>query len=67
MRRCGTRDCTMPDTAATVLSLLSVPERIVMEFMGWSNAAMAKRDQHVTVRLWQYVARQLNGLLWGNE
>ena len=35
-------------TAATTLLLLGVPERAVMEVMGWSNAAMVKRYAHVT-------------------
>ena len=42
----GVRDARLHDarhTAATVLLLLGVPERAVMEFMGWSNSAMAKR------------------------
>src|SRR5215467_4804857 len=33
-------------TAATTLLLLGVPERAVMDYMGWSNAAMVKRYAH---------------------
>ena len=47
--------------------LLGIPERVVMELMGWSNTAMAKRYQHVTAALRHDVARQVNGLLWGNN
>ncbi|MFF2405956.1 tyrosine-type recombinase/integrase [Streptomyces sp. NPDC058092] len=35
-------------TAATVLLILGVPERVVMQIMGWSSTAMAVRYQHVT-------------------
>lgn len=55
-------------TAATVLLLLGVPERAVMEFMGWSNGAMTKRYQHVTAVLRRDIAGRLDGYLWeGNE
>ena len=50
----GVRDARLHDarhTAATVLLLLGVPERAVMEFMGWSHSSMAKRYQHVTAVL----------------
>jgi integrase len=35
-------------TAATVLLLLGVPERAVMDVMGWSSSSMVKRYQHIT-------------------
>lgn len=50
----GVRDARLHDarhTAATVLLLLGVPDRAVMDFMGWSNSAMAKRYQHMTACL----------------
>jgi hypothetical protein len=50
-----------------VLLLLGIPERVVMEFMGWSNTAMAKRYQHMTAVLRQDVAQRINTLLWGNN
>jgi integrase len=65
----GLRDARLHDarhTAATVLLLLGVPERAVMEFMGWSNTAMAKRYQHITAGLRRDVASRVGGLLWGN-
>lgn len=64
----GVRDARLHDarhTAATVLLLLEVPERAVMEFMGWSNSAMAKRYQHVTAVLRNDIASRLDGFLWG--
>jgi integrase len=64
----GVREARLHDarhTAATVLLLLGVPERAVMDFMGWSNSAMAKRYQHVTEVLRRDIAGRLDGYLWG--
>jgi len=66
----GVRDAKLHaarHTAATVLLLLGVPERAVMEFMGWSNTAMTKRYQHVTAVLRQDIANRLDGFLWGSN
>jgi integrase len=63
------RDARLHDarhTAATVLLLLEVPERAVMEFMGWSNTTMTKRYQHVTAVLRASIAKRLDGFLWNN-
>ena len=54
-------------TAATVLLLLGVPERAVMEFMGWLHSSMTKRYQHVTAVLRNDIASRLDGFLWGPE
>ncbi|MDQ7805831.1 tyrosine-type recombinase/integrase [Amycolatopsis sp. A133] len=46
LEEAGVREARLHDarhTAATVLLVLGVPERAVMEFMGWSNSTMAKR------------------------
>jgi integrase len=51
-------------TAATVLLLLEVPERTVVDIMGWSSTAMAARYQHVTDRIRRGVAKRVGGLLW---
>ncbi len=64
----GVRNARLHDarhTAATVLLLLGVPERAVMEFMGWSHSSMAKRYQHVTAVLRNDIASRLDGFLWG--
>lgn len=64
----GVRDARLHDarhTAATVLLLLGVPERAVMDFMGWSQASMTKRYQHVTAVIRDDIARRLDGFLWG--
>ncbi|WP_323180885.1 MULTISPECIES: tyrosine-type recombinase/integrase [unclassified Streptomyces] len=51
-------------TAATVLLILGVPERVVMQIMGWSPTAMAARYQHVTGGILADVAQRVGGLIW---
>lgn len=51
-------------TAATVLLILGVPERVVMQIMGWSSTAMAARYQHVTSGILADVAKRVGGLIW---
>lgn len=66
----GIREARLHDarhTAATVLLLLGVPERAVMDVMGWSNTAMAKKYQHITAGLRRGIADQVGGFLWGNN
>jgi integrase len=63
----GLRDGRLHDarhTAATVLLLLGVPDRAVMEIMGWSNSAMAKRYQHLTKTIQRDIAKRVGELLW---
>lgn len=67
LREAGVRDARLHDarhTAATVLLLLGVHERVVMEVMGWSSASMRQRYMHVTEQLRTDVAKQLNGYFW---
>ena len=45
--------------------LLGVPERAVMEIMGWSHSAMAARYQHLTGAIRGDIASRVGGLLWG--
>ncbi len=47
--------------------LLGIPERAVMDMMGWSNGAMAKRYQHVTAALRQDVATPARKLPLGDN
>ena len=54
-------------TAATVLLIIGVAERAVMEIMGWSNSAMAKRYQHLTNKIRRDIAKQVDGLIWKPE
>ena len=66
----GVREARLHDarhTAATVLLLLGVHERAVMDVMGWSNSAMVKRYAHVTARLRRDIADRLNSYLWGGK
>ena len=66
----GVRDARLHDarhTAATILLLLGVPDRTVMEIMGWSDPKMLRRYQHVIDRIRRNVADKVDGLLWGNE
>ena len=70
LRRAGVRDARLHDarhTAATVLLVLGVPERTVMEIMGWSTTGMAARYQHVTDPIRQEVAARVGGLLWAGS
>jgi integrase len=63
----GTRDGRLHDarhTAATVLLLLGVPERAVMDMMGWSSSTMVKRYQHITAPVRMDIAARVGGLLW---
>jgi integrase len=63
----GIRDGRLHDarhTAATVLLLLGVPERAVMDVMGWSSSSMVWRYQHVTAPVRMDIAERVGGLLW---
>lgn len=65
----GVRDARLHDarhTAAMVLLVLGVPERAVMDLMGWSHAAMVKRYQHITTALRDDIAGKLDGFLRAN-
>jgi integrase len=63
----GLRDGRLHDarhTAATVLLILGVPDRAVMEIVGWSSSSMARRYQHVTAAIRRDIARRVGGLIW---
>jgi integrase len=67
LKRAGLRDGRLHDarhTAATALLLLGVPERAVIGIMGWSNASMAMRYQHITAQVRRDIAKRVGGLLW---
>jgi len=67
LKRAGVRETRLHDarhTAATVLLALEVPERTVMDVMGWSSTSMAARYQHVTNPIRHEVASRIGGLLW---
>lgn len=70
LRAANVRDARLHDarhTAATMLLVLGVHPRAVMDVMGWSSASMAKRYQHVPDALRQRIADQVGGLLWGQR
>ena len=63
----GVREARLHDarhTAATVLLVLGVQDRTVMDFMGWSTVAMKKRYMHVTETIRREVADQINEYFW---
>lgn len=70
LREADVRDARLHDarhTAATVLLILGVPDRAVMEVMGWSHAAMARRYQHLTGAVRDDIAGRVGSLLWGAD
>jgi integrase len=63
----GVKDTRLHDarhTAATMLLVLNVPSRTVMDLMGWSQLSMTQRYQHVPDELRRDVADKLGRLLW---
>lgn len=52
-------------TAATVLLLMGVDPRVVMEIMGWSQVSMLKRYQHVIDDLKKSAAEAVGSALFG--
>lgn len=63
----GVRDGRLHDArhfAATLLLILGVPERAVMQIMGWASTAMAARYQHMTDGILRDVAERVGGLIW---
>jgi integrase len=63
----GVREVRLHDarhTAATVLLLLGVQDRAVMDLMGWSTVAMKQRYMHVTEELRRTVADQISSYFW---
>ncbi|GAA3621036.1 site-specific integrase [Lentzea roselyniae] len=70
LKAAGVRDARLHDarhTAATMLLVLGVPDRAVMDVMGWSSAAMKLRYMHVPDTLREKIAEQVGGLLWSDE
>lgn len=54
-------------TAATMLLVLNVPHRAIMDVMGWSEASMLKRYVQVPDEIRQGIAGQVGGLLWQRQ
>lgn len=51
-------------TAATALLLQKVPERVVMDVMGWSSTKMRERYQHVVPELRRAAAEAVGAHFW---
>lgn len=67
LKQAGVRDARLHDarhTAATMLLVLGIPQRAVMDVMGWSEASMATRYQHITAELTAAIAEQVGQLYW---
>jgi integrase len=71
LKEAGVRNGRLHDarhTAATVLMLLGVQERVAMDVMGWATTGMAARYQHVTDPVRADIAKRVGGLIWkGSE
>lgn len=70
LKKAGVRDARLHDarhTAATMLLLLGVPDRAVMDVMGWAQITMTKRYQHITSELTTMIADQVGGLYWSAD
>ncbi|MGW0136055.1 tyrosine-type recombinase/integrase [Streptomyces sp. NPDC003299] len=68
----GVRDARLHDarhTAATVLMLLGVPDRVIDQIMGWepgTSARMRARYLHVPDAMLKDVARKIAEAIWGS-
>ncbi|MGH3827997.1 MAG: tyrosine-type recombinase/integrase, partial [Pseudonocardiaceae bacterium] len=70
LEEAGVREARLHDarhTAATMLLVLGVGQRVVMGIMGWSNNTMTTRYQHLTPDLRRDIAHQVDGLLWAPD
>ena len=54
-------------TAATLLLVQGVDQRVVMSMFGWTSPAMTTRYQHVVPELVEEANRRMSDLLWGED
>jgi len=69
LQRADVRDARLHDarhTAATLLLVQGVAPRTVMDIMGWTEARMLSRYQHVVDELRHDAARRMGAALWGD-
>ena len=52
-------------TAATLLLVQGVDQRVVMSMFGWTSPSMTTRYQHVAPELVEEANRRMSELLWG--
>jgi integrase len=67
LAKAGIREGRLHDArhaAATVLLLLGVPDRAVMDVMGWSSSSVVNRYQQVTAVVRMDIAERVDGLIW---
>ena len=70
LQKAGVRDARLHDarhTAATMLLILGVPSRAVMDIMGWSQVSMTSRYQHMTPDLTISIADQVGSVFWDEK
>lgn len=68
LERLGIRPARLHDarhTAATLLLVQGVDQRVVMSMFGWTSPAMTTRYQHVVPELVEEANRRMGELLWG--
>ncbi len=65
---CVTLGCTTPGTAASLLLLLKVPARVVMETLGHSSYQLTMNTySHVAPELNSEAAQLMAGALWDGD
>lgn len=65
----GVRPARLHDarhTAATLLLVQGVDQRVVMDMLGWTSPTMTARYQHVVPELVEEANRRMSELLWGD-
>lgn len=70
LQQAGVAEARLHDarhTAATVLLILGVSDRVAMEVMGWSTPSMKQRYMHVTETMHHDVANLLNMYFWEED
>lgn len=70
LARAGIRDARLHDarhTAATLLLAQGVDGRVVMSLMGWSQAALLTRYQHVIDTIRIEAAEKVGNAIWGKS
>ena len=70
LERAGVRPARLHDarhTAATLLLVQGVDQRVVMDMLGWTSPTMTARHQHVVPELVEEANRRMSELLWGTD
>lgn len=68
LEHAGVRPARLHDarhTAATLLLVQGVDQRVVMDMLGWTSPTMTARYQHVVPELVEEANRRMSELLWG--